>query len=83
MRARTISDRFSRLVTVVVLVLAGCAGEPQQTYQWVRPNASFEDLEADRGYCEAQAVAATRDIERIALIIGGCMRGRGWTLVDR
>jgi hypothetical protein len=68
---------------LLLLLLAGCAAEPEQSYQWIRPAATIEELEADRGYCEAQAVSATRDIERIAIIIGGCMRGRGWTLVER
>lgn len=66
------------------VLLAGCAAQaPQPQYAWVRPGGTVEQREADRGYCEAQAVSATRDIERIVLIIGSCMRGRGWTLIER
>ena len=68
---------------LVVVLLAACATQ-QPAARWYKNGATRDDFETDWGYCEAQAVGApTRDANRIALVLVGCMNGRGWRLVDR
>lgn len=66
----------------VVVLLAACAAQP--THRWYKNGATSDDFETDWGYCEAQAMGApTNDANRVALVLTGCMRGRGWRVVDR
>lgn len=57
----------------VLLALAGCMKEGG----WVKPGASDQDFYADRGGCVAQAYSAPVPQAR-AMILAGCMQGKGW-----
>lgn len=68
----------------VLLLFGGCATQPQKQYQWVHSGgAAREQLQADHGQCEAQALSATKEIQRGVAIFGACMRGKGWNLIER
>lgn len=65
-----------------VLIVAGCAAQPQQRYRWVHASGDG-DFEAAFGQCEAQALSSHPAIpqQRGVAIFGACMRGKGWHLV--
>lgn len=73
-----------RPAIVLVAVLAGCA--PPKQYQWLSDSgASRAQFERDFGQCEAYAVANSPSYatQRGVEIFGACMRGKGWSLVER
>ena len=66
---------------LIASLLAGCAA-PQPPARWYKNGATRDDFETDWGYCEAQAVGApTSDANRIAIVLVGCMNGKGWRLL--
>ena len=67
---------------LIVLLLAGCAST---TKVWDKPGASSSEFEMDRGACQAQGFGAPMGPMSMqsAMIFNGCMRGRGWQLVDQ
>jgi hypothetical protein len=69
----------------VLLLVAGCASTPPKQYQWVSSTgADRAQHERDFGQCEAQALSVTGvSTERGFHIFAACMRGKGWTLVER
>jgi len=70
--------RYLLLAALVV----GCAPQPQ--YRWVHSSgANQAQFEMDHGFCEAQALSATKEIERGVAIFGACMRSKGWHLIER
>lgn len=73
---------------LVVLLLAGCATQPQAQYRWAKldgTQATQQEFERASGQCEAQALQSHpgHSIERGVQIFGACMRGMGWVLVER
>ena len=70
-------NKVSILITTAVL-MAGCA--PQQNY-WVKPGASSEDFEMDKGQCNAQAFSIPNaTLVQIAIVQNQCLKGKGWYL---
>lgn len=68
---------------LIVLMLAGCASQSAQ-YRWVKPGGTQQELEMASGECEAYTLSSPhRDAERGVAIMLGCMRGKGWRLVER
>jgi len=63
---------------IITLLLTGCA---QQQNYWVRPGASNEDFEMDKGQCTAQAFSIPNaTLMQIAIVQNQCLRGKGWNL---
>jgi uncharacterized lipoprotein YmbA len=67
---------------IVLMLLAGCASEPKQTY-WEKPGASAQDFNQDIGQCRAQAFGNTMNLMQAAIIQSSCMAGKGWYTVER
>lgn len=68
-----------------IVMLAGCATQQAQ-YQWMHDaGAGRNEFERDYGYCEAQALAThpALPVERGVGVFAGCMRSKGWRLVER
>lgn len=69
---------------LIVLLLAGCAAQPPQEYEWDKPGASPQEFAMDRGQCQAQAFGAPgMPALQVAMIFGGCMQGKGWQSVPK
>ena len=58
------------------LLLFGCSTTPDGG--WNKPGASDQDFRQDRGSCVAQAFAVSNSSQQ-AVILAGCMQGKGWT----
>lgn len=67
----------------VLLLLAGCASEGETQYRWAKPGSDRQAYEMESSQCEQAALTATKEVERGVSIFGACMRGKGWTLVER
>ena len=64
-----------------VLLLAGCATTERY---WEKPGASSGEFEMDKGFCHAQAFGSPgMNTMQVALVFNGCMRGKGWAIVER
>jgi hypothetical protein len=70
---------------IALLFIAGCTFAPEKQYGWVNSAGSNNDqLQRDFGQCETQALSVTGvSTQRGVSIFGACMRGKGWTLVER
>jgi hypothetical protein len=69
---------------LIVLLLAGCATQPQ--YVWVKPGATEADFNTDVGYCRAQAFGvpgAMGNLLQVAAVQSACMQGKGWNTEER
>lgn len=65
-----------------VVALAGCAA-PTETV-WMKPGATNSDFYQDQGQCDAQAFSvASGNLMQIVMVQNGCLRGKGWQLVER
>lgn len=65
------------LVIAIVVLFSACASEPQP--RWTKAGASRQDFEQDYGQCQAQAFSVTgAPLMQVAVVLNGCMRGRGW-----
>lgn len=66
----------------IVLLLVGCATTERL---WEKPGAGQRDYSVDSGQCQAQAYGSSPGMVplQIAVIFNGCMRGKGWDLVER
>lgn len=58
---------------LVLILLAGCATDGG----WVKPGTTEQDFITDRGACVAQAYAVPNPQQQ-AMILAGCLQGRGW-----
>ena len=70
----------------VVLLVAGCATQPQQQYVWRHDSGVSNQMQFDRayGHCQAQALANPfMQVEQGLHLFQGCMAGNGWQLVPR
>lgn len=71
----------------VVLLVAGCATQPQQQYVWRHDSGVSNQMQFNRddGQCQAQALAThpLMPIEQGVHLFGACMAGKGWRLVPR
>jgi hypothetical protein len=65
---------------LLILVLAGCATTERY---WEKPGASSSEFEMDKGFCHAQAFGSGMNTMQVALVFNGCMRSRGWYIVER
>lgn len=71
-------------IIVLVAVLTACA--PPKQYQWLSDSGAGQaQRDRDFGECAAYAMAAspTYAAQRTAAIFAACMRGKGWSLVER
>lgn len=73
---------MKNILLVSVILLAGCA--PKTETFWEKSGASQQDFYQDKGQCDAQAFSvASGNLMQIAIVQNGCMRGKGWYLVER
>lgn len=79
-----------RLLSALAILLAlGCHAKPATEAHWEKTTDTAEPLEVARAACKQQAVEATsgtpnQDLatKQAAGVFAGCMRKRGWTLVE-
>lgn len=70
----------------VLLLLAGCATQPERQAYWVKDGATERDFNADMGACRAQAFSvpgAMGNLLQVAAVQSSCMEGRGWRVEHR
>lgn len=70
----------------VLLLLTGCATQPERQSVWVKDGATERDFYADMGQCRAQAFSvpgAMGNLLQVAAVQSACMEGKGWRVEQR
>jgi uncharacterized lipoprotein YmbA len=75
-----------RYLIVPLLLLAGCATQPERQRYWVKDGASAQDYNAETAQCRAQAFSvpgAMGNLLQVAAVQSACMEGKGWRVEER
>lgn len=71
-----------KIAVLSLFVLAGCAAN--QNWAWDKPNSSEQEFYMDHGQCRAQAFGVPGvSLMQAALVLDGCMNGKGWRRVPK
>ena len=67
------------LISILLLLLSGCATGSKTHDVWVKQGATQEDLDKDMGQCQTQALSTPGiNWDKLGKSINSCMRDKGW-----
>lgn len=75
-------ETMKRIVTTVVLTALATACATNDGWAWDKPGSTQQSFGADHRQCRAQAFSVPGvTILQAALVLDGCMHGKGWQKV--
>jgi hypothetical protein len=73
------------LISILLLLLSGCAAGSKTHPVWIKPGTTQEDLDKDMGQCQTKASSTPgiKTWDQFSTSINSCMRDKGWRLEIR